>query len=327
MVNGFADDGAPMKDVSVIIVNWNAAATLRGCLRALFASEGDPPREIILVDNASTDGSLSGIIADYPDLHVIQNAANVGFACAVNQGLRAAEGHYALVMNPDVMLHPSALLELTQFMGTHLDAGIAGPRLLNPDGSVQGSARRDPSARTALFGRSAPLTQLFPNNPVSRQELPAFSVTDDTPVEVDWLSGACLLARRTAWEQVGMLDEQFFLFWEDADWCLRFRRARWRVFYAPAATATHVIGVSRAKRRLGAVVDLHVSAFRYYRKHRGRSVLHPLTVLAGAGLLASFGLRFAQTVWASRRTRGTGLAANRSLGRRVTLAESDAFEE
>jgi GT2 family glycosyltransferase len=301
MIGGFADDGAPMKDVSVIIVNWNAAAMLRACLRALFASEGDPPREVIVVDNASTDGSLSAIIAEYPDLHIIQNAANVGFASAVNQGLRAAEGQYALIMNPDVILHPCALPELIQFMATHLDAGIAGPRLLNPDGTVQGSARRDPSARTALFGRSAPLTQLFPNNPVSRQELPAFSVTGDTPLEVDWLSGACLCARRAAWEQVGMLDEQFFLFWEDADWCLRFRRARWRVYYVPAATATHVIGVSRAKRRLGALVDLHVSAFRYYRKHRLPSVLHPATMLVGAGLAASLALRSLQVLWAARR--------------------------
>ena len=105
MLDGFADDGALMKDVSVIIVNWNAAATLRACLRALFASEGDPPREVIVVDNASTDGSLSAIVAEYPDVHVIQNAVNVGFASAVNQGLRAAEGHFALIMNPDVMLH------------------------------------------------------------------------------------------------------------------------------------------------------------------------------------------------------------------------------
>ena len=290
-----------MKDVSVIIVNWNAAATLPACLRALFASEGDPPREVILVDNASTDGSMAGIPAEYPDVRVIQNAANLGFACAANQGLRAAQGHYALVMNPDVMLHPSALIRLTDFMGTHLDAGVAGPRLLNLDGSVQGSARRDPSARPALFGRSAPLTQLFPNNRISRRELPAFSVSDDAPLEVDWLSGACLLARRTAWEQVGLLDEQFFLFWEDADWCLRFRQARWRVYYVPGTTATHVIGVSRAKRRLGALVDLHVSAFRYYRKHRLASPVHPATMLVGAGLLASLALRSVQALWVARR--------------------------
>ena len=290
-----------MEDVSVVIVNWNTGPTLRACLSALFASEGDRPHQVIVVDNASTDGSESGIASEYPALQLIQNASNIGFARAVNQGLRVARGQFALIMNPDVTLLPSALPRLMEFMTTHIHAGIAGPRLLNPDGTVQGSARRDPSAWTALFGRSAPLTQLFPNNPVSQQELPALSVTGDAPVEVDWLSGACLLVRRTAWEQVGLLDEQFFLFWEDADWGLRFRKAGWRVYYVPAAAGTHLIGVSRSRRRVGSVVDLHVSAFRYYRKHRPSPVLHPMTMLVGAGLLASLALRCVQTLWPARR--------------------------
>jgi hypothetical protein len=294
-------DGALMDDVSVVIVNWNAGATLRACLTALFASEGDRPHQVIVVDNASTDGSQSGLASAYPGLEVIQNVANAGFARAVNQGLRAARGHLALVMNPDLILLPSTLPRLSEFMTTHPDCGVAGPRLLNPDGTVQGSARRDPSALTALFGRSAPLTRLFPNNPVSQREVPALSVAGDTPVEVDWLSGACLLVRRTAWEEAGLMDERFFLFWEDADWCLRFRQAGWRVYYVPSASGTHFIGVSRARRRMGAVRDFHVSAYRYYRKHRLPSVLHPLTMVVGAGLLASFALRSIQVLWAPRR--------------------------
>src|SRR5262249_10006902 len=150
------------------------------------------------------DGSQSGLASAYPGVHIVQNAANVGFARAVNQGLRAARGHFVLVMNPDVILQPSTLPRLMEFMTAHPAVGVAGPRLLNPDGTVQGSARRDPSAWTALFGRSAPLTRLFPNNSVSQRELPALSVAGDAPVEVDWLSGACLLVRRTAWEQVGL---------------------------------------------------------------------------------------------------------------------------
>ena len=228
-------------------MNWNAGATLRACLTALFASEGGDPPQVIVVDNASTDGSLAGLTSTYPALEIVRNAENVGFARAVNQGFRAVRGQFALLLNPDVILLPSALLRLTQFMTAHPEAGIAGPRLLDPDGTVQGSARRDPSAWTALFGRSAPLTRLFPNNPVSKRELPARSVADTGPVEVDWLSGACLVARRAAWEQVGLLDERFFLFWEDADWCVRFRRAGWGVYYVPAASGTHFVGVSRAR--------------------------------------------------------------------------------
>ena len=282
-------------------MNWNAGATLRACLTALSASEGGEPSQVILVDNASTDGSLAGLTSAYPVLEVIQNAKNVGFARAVNQGLRVVRGQFALLLNPDVILLPSAVPRLTQFMTTHLEVGIAGPRLLDPDGTVQGSARRDPSAWTALFGRSAPLTRLFPNNPVSRRELPTLSVAGDAPVPVDWMSGACLLVRRTAWEQVGLLDERFFLFWEDADWCLRFRRAGWGVYYLPTASGTHFVGISRAGRRLGSVLDFHVSAYRYYRKHRVPSAIHPRAILVGAGLLASLALRSVQTLWAPRR--------------------------
>jgi GT2 family glycosyltransferase len=282
-------------------VNWNAGATLRACLTTLFASEGGEPPQVILVDNASTDGSLAGVTSAFPMLEVIQNPKNVGFARAVNQGLRAARGQFALVLNPDVILLPSAVPRLTQFMTTHPEVGIAGPRLLNPDGTVQGSARRDPSAWTALFGRSAPLTRLFPNNPVSKRELPALSVASSEPVEVDWLSGACLVARRTAWEQIGPLDERFFLFWEDADWCVRFRRAGWGVYYVPAASGTHLVGISRAGRRLGSVLDFHVSAYRYYRKRHVLSAVHPRAILVGAGLLASLALRSIQALWATRR--------------------------
>jgi hypothetical protein len=297
-----------MEHVSVVIVNWNAGAALRACLTALFNSEGEDPHQVILVDNASTDGSQTGLASAYPTLEIIQNAQNVGFARGVNQGLRAAKGQFALVLNPDVILQPTSLPRLVQFMITQADAGVAGPRLLDPDGTVQASARRDPSARTALFGRSAPLTRLFPNNPVSQRELPALWVAGDEPVPVDWLSGACLLVRRTAWEQVGLLDERFFLYWEDADWCLRFRRADWSVYYLPTASGTHLVGISRAGRRLGSVLDFHVSAYRYYRKHCLPSLVHPVTMVVGVGLLASLALRAVQALWAScregpRRTR------------------------
>jgi GT2 family glycosyltransferase len=290
-----------MERVSVVIVNWNAGSALRACVAALLASDGGNPQQVIVVDNASTDGSQTGLASAHPAVELIQNSTNVGFARAVNQGLRAARGQFAIVLNPDVILEPAAVPRLMQFMATQPDAGVAGPRLLDPDGTVQGSARRDPSAWTGLFGRSAPLTRLFPNNPVSQRELPAFSVEGDAPVQVDWLSGACLVVRRTAWERVGLLDERFFLFWEDADWCLRFRQAGWGVYYVPAARGTHAVGISRARRRLGSLVDFHVSAYRYCRKHRRQSPLHPMSMLVGAGLVASFALRAVQTLWAPRR--------------------------
>jgi GT2 family glycosyltransferase len=280
-----------MERASIVIVNWNAGAALHDCLAAVFASDGVDRDQVIVVDNASTDGSQYGLTATYPTLEVIQNSRNVGFARAVNQGLLAARGEFAVLLNPDVILEPYALFRLIEFMTEHPEAGVAGPRLLDRDGAIQGSARRDPSPWTALFGRSAPLTRLFPNNPVSQREIPALSVEDGGPIQVDWISGACLVARRAAWEEVGLLDERFFLFWEDADWCRRFRQAGWRVYYVPSASGVHLVGVSRARRPLGSIRDFHVSAYRYYRKHQGRHALHPLSILVGTGLMASMALR------------------------------------
>ena len=178
------------------------------------------------MDNASTDGSQARAARDYPGIKILQNAENRGFAPGANQGLEWAVGELMLLLNPDAVLQPSTISLLVDFMNEHPEAAVVGPRLLNPDGTVQGSARRDPSPWTGLFGRDAPLTRLFPNNPVSRRELPNLCHAGDAPLEVDWISGACLLVRRAAYEQVGGLDERFFLFWEDADWCRRFREGR-----------------------------------------------------------------------------------------------------
>jgi GT2 family glycosyltransferase len=174
-----------MDHYSVVIVNWNAGAALRRCLDAVFGSEGDDPQQVIIVDNASTDASLLGLPSVHPAVEIIQNVRNVGSARAVNQALRASRGQYAVVLNPDVVLQPSAMSQLMHFMASHPDAGLAGPRLFDADGRVQGSARRDPSAWTGLFGKAAPLTRLFPNGPISRRELPALSVVGNEAVQVD----------------------------------------------------------------------------------------------------------------------------------------------
>ena len=290
-----------MDTLSVIIVNWNAGEALNDCLESLSVSRAwCGELEILLVDNASTDGSQARAIREYPGIKLLQNAGNCGFAPAVNRGLSLAAGELALLLNPDVVLNPTAILLLADFMAHHPEAAVVGPKLLNRDGTVQGSARRDPSPWTGLFGRSTPLTRLFPNNPVSRRELPGLRHVGDDPLEVDWVSGACLLVRRAAHEHVGLMDERFFLFWEDADWCLRFRRAGWKVYYLPAASGTHQVGVSRAQRPVRSALDFHRSAYRFYRKHHPFSSLHPVMLLLTSGLLISFGIRALQAVLVRR---------------------------
>ena len=287
-----------MATLSVVVVNWNAGLALRECLDALFAGEpAGGPLEVFVVDNASTDGSPARALRGHSGVRLIQNRENVGFARAVNQALREAGGELTLLLNPDVVLAPTALSRLADFLTDHPEVAVAGPKLRNPDGSVQGSARRDPSPWTGLFGRTTLLTRLFPDNPLSRRELPALGQQGDATLEVDWVSGACLMARRAAYERVGLLDERFFLFWEDADWCLRFRQAGWKVYYVPTACGTHRVGVSRAHRRVASEIDFHRSAYRFYRKHHVESVAHPMRLLLAAGLLVSLGSRVLRAAW------------------------------
>lgn len=293
---------AEVGSLSVVIVNWNGGPVLGECLAALFADRpAKGPLEVFLVDNASTDGSQSRAIAAYPQVVLIQNSRNRGFASAVNQALGRAQGDVTLLLNPDVVLTPTAVSRLTGFMAEHPEAAIVGPRLLNADGTVQGSARRDPSPWTGVFGRTALLTRLFPNNRVSRRELPGLGHRSDGPLEVDWVSGACLLARRAAYERVGLMDDGFFLFWEDADWCLRLRSAGWKVYYLPTAEATHRVGVSRGQRVVRSAIDFHVSAYRFYRKHHLPSAFHPMMLVLVSGLALHLGIRLVQALAAGVR--------------------------
>jgi GT2 family glycosyltransferase len=274
-----------MVSLSAVVVNWNGGGVLLECLGSLFASDpGGGELEVILVDNASTDGSQREALAAFPQARLLQNDANEGFARAGNRALRMARGRFALLLNPDVVLEEPAVGTLLAFLTAHPDAAIAGPLLLDPDGSRQGSARRDPSPWTGLFGRSAVLTRIFPGNPLSRRELPGIAHAGDAPMPVDWLAGACLMVRRAAYEAVGLLDERFFLYWEDADWCLRFRKAGWQIYYVPAARAVHRVGVSRARRPVRSALDFHWSAYYYYRKHFLPSALHPMIVPLVGGL-------------------------------------------
>lgn len=290
-----------MATLSVIIVNWNAGAALEECLQSIFRGdqwEGD--LEVFVVDNASTDGSQARAIRAYPAVRLVQNPENRGFAQACNQGLRRARGEIALLLNPDVILYPHAIRRLADFMTQRRDAAVAGPKLLNPDGTVQGSARRDPSLWTGLFGRSAILTRLFPRNPFSRRELPGLAHPGEEPLGVDWVSGACLMVRRAAYESVGLLDERFFLYWEDADWCLRLRAAGWKVYYVPGASAMHRVGVSRTRRAVRSAIDFHRSAYRFYRKHYLPSPRHPMIAVLLGGLLLSLGARVLRALLAGR---------------------------
>ena len=257
-------------DVSGIIVNYNGGTELRRALQSI-ADElaAHTAWEVVVVDNASSDGSAA-IVAEFaPTARLVPNQENVGFARGVNQGLRHVSAPLVLIMNPDCRLVPGAVAALRKQLEGHPTCAITGPCILDPDGSVQGSARGDPDMFTGLFGRTSVLRRVLPDLGVSRRNV----VTDEprragkSSVKVDWLSGACMLARRDALEKVHGFDERYFLYWEDADLCRRLRAQGYHVRYVPGATAFYRVGHSSRRTRASAIRAFHRSAYLYYATH------------------------------------------------------------
>jgi GT2 family glycosyltransferase len=226
----------------VSIVSYRAPGPLNECLAALAAERGALDLDVTVVDNASADGSADMVESHFPWVHLIRNEHNVGFAAAHNQVLRQANAQYWLILNSDAAPRSGALRTLIAFMDVQPEVAVAGPKLRYPNGSVQPSRRRFPSVAT-LFLESTQLQRFFPTNAVLRRYY-VEDRSDDEPQDVDWLVGACLCVRATAAQQIGLLDERFFMYSEELDWCRRFRAAGWRISYVPAAEVVHLEGAS-----------------------------------------------------------------------------------
>jgi GT2 family glycosyltransferase len=271
-------------EIAAIIVNYNAGAELERALRSIADDMADHAWEGVVVDNASIDGSGAAVDAFAANVRLVRNSTNVGFARAVNQGLAATSAPCVLIMNPDCRLMAGAAGTLRAILDAHPQCAIVGPRILNPDGSMQGSARGDPDMLTGLFGRTTLLRKIFPFLPIAKRNI----VVDEAlrggeeSVIVDWLSGACMLARREALDAVHGFDERFFLYWEDADLCRRLRAHGHHVRYVPGATAIHRIGESSRTARAPAIRAFHESAYLYYARHVAPAPHNPKRALARA---------------------------------------------
>lgn len=254
--------------LSICIVNWNTRTDLRALLQAVRADAGDAA-EVIVVDNGSTDSSVDMVRREFPWAHLIANADNRGYARATNQAIAAARGQFLFLLNPDSLVRPGCCARLQRFLEEHPNAGAAGPRVLNPDGSLQSSCRRFPTFAAGLF-RGTPLGWLLPGNRFTRAYLMQ-EWDHTTPREVEWLSGAALMVRRAAVAQVGPLDERFFMFCEDVDWAYRARAAGWERWYVPDAVVVHTIGRATDQAVLPMVRAFHRSMLRFYWKHYAAS--------------------------------------------------------
>ncbi|MCX6610521.1 MAG: glycosyltransferase family 2 protein, partial [Acidobacteria bacterium] len=225
--------------LSVVIVNWNAREMLRNCLDSLA---NEPAIQIVLVDNGSTDGSVAMALKKLPSLTLIEPGENIGYVRANNLGLQQCKGRYVLFLNNDTIVEPGAIETLVSFMDSRPDVGAASGLILNPDGSDQGCARRMPTLANGIFGRRSWLTRVWPGNPWSRRYLVGWHQNGDEPFEVEILSSAALLLRTEEALQLGGMDEDFHLYWVDAELCCRLRRAGRKIFCVPTARIVHFEG-------------------------------------------------------------------------------------
>ena len=273
--------------LDVIIVNYNSTDRLLTCLSSIYQSLQEVSAKILVVDNASSDG-IERIRAMFSGVYLIENTVNLGFAKAVNQGIGKGSSPYIVLLNPDTLLSEDFFKVAVECMEKHPDVGIMGPKILDHDGSVQGSARSFPTPLTGIFGRTSLLTRLFPSNPFSRKNILTLDSDGKTVRQVDWVSGACMIVRRKAIEAVGLMDDRFFMYFEDADWCHRMWDAGWSVIYYPGVTLTHLVGTSSKKRFVRSALEFHRSAFNFYKKHNSRLAFFFMLPLLVGGLTLRF---------------------------------------
>lgn len=285
--------------VDVIVVTYNSSAVARRCLLSAAADLEGCEWRAIVVDNGSLDGS-AGSVAGIDRTTVIANAANVGFGAAVNQAAAGSPAPLLWILNPDCVVHPGAFAALASALDAHPECAIAAPQLLNTDGTVQASARGNPTAWTGLFGRHSILSKLFPGSPQARRNLPARDLVASgvESAAVDWVMGAAMLVRRDRFAAIGGFDSRYFLYWEDADLCRRLWARGWSTRYVPGARVTHAGGDSAASDAARAIRAFHRSAYRYYATHVVPSPWHPMRWLAWAALTS-------RAVWKARRVNST----------------------
>jgi len=266
--------------LDIVIVNYNSTDYLLRCLESVYRELDGRAVNIYVADNGSKD-DVSRLLDQFPEIDLHINACNIGFARAVNQCIEKSSSRYLLILNPDTIIGKKCFDSVLEFMESHQRVGVLGPKIYDHDFKVQGSARSFPTLATALFGRNTILTRLFPDNRVSRKNILNTLSDGSTPMGVDWLSGACMFVRRTAVDAVGGLDNHFFMYWEDADWCIRLKNAGWDIIYFPAAFVVHFVGGSSERNLMKAVLEFHKSAYYFFNKYYPSpfGVLKPLVIM------------------------------------------------
>jgi GT2 family glycosyltransferase len=269
--------------LSIIIVNYNAGHYLEKCLKSVYAETKQIPFDIWVVDNNSKDESVSMVRRYFPPVKLIENKENPGFARANNQAITKSVGDYILLLNPDTLIQKNAIEKTVKFMDEHPQTGIAGCKVLNEDGTLQLACRRSIPTPGVAFFRLTGLSKLFPNS----KGMAKYNLTylnPDQANEVDAVSGAFLMIRRTVVDNIGTLDEQFFMYGEELDWCLRTKKAGWNVMYYPDAKIIHYKGECSKTNRRKAAFEFYRSMYLFHKKHFADNYNPLINIIIYAGI-------------------------------------------
>ncbi len=274
-------------DVSIIIINYNTYKLTLDALKSIYHSETKYTYEIIVIDNHSSDNSVLEIKKKYPYVKIIENKENVGFARANNQAIQLTNGSYVFLLNSDTMIQNDTIEVLTDFMNKHPAVGVSGCKVNLPDGSLDKACKRGFPTPFASLSYMLKLDKLFPNSPkLNQYHLGHLDPNKDYPV--DSLIGACMLVRKQAIDQVGLLDENFFMYGEDIDWCYRMKELDWIVYYYPYTSILHYKGASSRKKPVKIIYEFHRAMYLFYKKH----FFHKYSILVAGFVYTGIGIKF-----------------------------------
>jgi len=259
-------------DLSCIIVNYQNSESLKGCLDSIYQTIQEIDFEVIIIDNSKENVELQTLKGNYPKIQIVYNPSNVGFSKANNQAAKIARGKFLFILNPDTILKEQATNSMLRYIRTNIATGALGPKVVNPDGSLQYSCRRYPTLWTGLFNRYSILSRLFPQNHFTSQYLMLdFDHNETSPV--DWLSGCCLMIPKSVFEEVNGFDENYFLFNEDVDLCRMIYQTGKEIIYFPEATVIHKVSTSNKKTSTKVIIQRHLGMMYYFKKHHSKNLL------------------------------------------------------